>query len=206
MTTQTWIITGASRGFGRALAESALAAGDHVVAAVRRPDSVADLAAKYPDNFLIANFDARDIAAAASLVRATLDRFGQLDVLVNNAGRAVVGAVEEVSDAQLRELMDLHLFGPAALVRAALPAMRTRGAGMIVQMSSQGGRMSFPGVSAWCRCACRSGAQRSSVSRACTSVVWTRSSGGPRLPAAPTSTASRRRSGRSRVMSWPPMI
>ncbi|WP_328533500.1 SDR family NAD(P)-dependent oxidoreductase [Micromonospora zamorensis] len=149
MTTQTWIITGASRGFGRALAQSALAAGDQVVAAVRRPDSVADLAARYPDTVLVANFDARDTAASASLVRATLDRFGQLDVLVNNAGRAVVGAVEEVSDAQLRELMDLHLFGPAALVRAALPAMRSRGAGMIVQMSSQGGRMAFPGVSAY---------------------------------------------------------
>jgi len=149
MTTQTWIITGASRGFGRALAESALAAGDHVVAAVRRPESVADLAAEHPDDCLIAKFDARDVTAAADLVRATLDRFGQLDVLVNNAGRAVVGAVEEVTDAQLRELMDLHLFGPAALVRAALPAMHARGTGTIVQMSSQGGRMSYPGVAAY---------------------------------------------------------
>jgi NAD(P)-dependent dehydrogenase (short-subunit alcohol dehydrogenase family) len=149
MTTQTWIITGASRGFGRALAESALAAGDRVVAAVRNPGSVADLEAKYPGICLIAEFDVRDIAAAPDLVRGTLERFGQLDVLVNNAGRAVVGAVEEVSDAQLRELMDLHLFGPAALVRAALPAMHARGSGTIVQMSSQGGRMSFPGVAAY---------------------------------------------------------
>lgn len=149
MTTQTWIITGASRGFGRALAESALAAGDNVVAAVRRPDSVADLLTTYPDTCLITKSDARDVAAAADLVRETLDRFGRLDVLVNNAGRAVVGAVEEVGDAQLRELMDLHLFGPAALVRAALPAMRGQGTGTIVQMSSQGGRMSFPGVSTY---------------------------------------------------------
>ncbi|RVX40956.1 NADP-dependent 3-hydroxy acid dehydrogenase YdfG [Nonomuraea polychroma] len=149
MTTQTWIITGASRGFGRALAESALAAGDHVVAAVRRPESVADLQAEYPDTCLVAAFDARDIAAAADLVQEALGRFGRLDVLVNNAGRAVVGAVEEVGDAQLRELMDLHLFGPAALVRAALPVMRAQGTGTIVQMSSQGGRMSFPGVSAY---------------------------------------------------------
>src|SRR5690606_35140796 len=148
MTTQTWIITGASRGFGRALAEAALAAGDNVVAAVRRSESVADLEATYPDACLVAAFDVRDGAAAAGLVRAALDRFGRLDVLVNNAGRAVVGAVEEVSDAQLRELMELHLFGPAALVRAALPAMRERGSGTIVQMSSQGGRTSFPGVSA----------------------------------------------------------
>ncbi|TDD25302.1 SDR family NAD(P)-dependent oxidoreductase [Nonomuraea diastatica] len=149
MTTQAWIITGASRGFGRALAEAALAAGDHVVAAVRRPESVADLRVTYPDHCMTVKYDVRDVTAAADLVRDTLDRFGQLDVLVNNAGRAVVGAVEEVSDAQLRELMSLHLFGPAALVRSALPAMRARGTGTIVQMSSQGGRMSFPGVSAY---------------------------------------------------------
>ncbi|MFI6300041.1 SDR family NAD(P)-dependent oxidoreductase [Nonomuraea sp. NPDC050790] len=149
MTTQNWIITGASRGFGRALAEAALAAGDRVVAAVRRPESVADLAERHPDDLLVQAFDVRDVAAAGDLVRATLDRFGRIDVLVNNAGRAVVGAVEEVGDAALRELMDLHLFGPAALVRAALPPMRAQGAGTIVQMSSQGGRMSFPGVSAY---------------------------------------------------------
>src|SRR5690606_32098758 len=115
----------------------------------RRSESVADLEATYPDACLVAAFDVRDGAAAAGLVRAALDRFGRLDVLVNNAGRAVVGADEEVSDAQLRELMELHLFGPAALVRAALPAMRERGSGTIVQMSSQGGRTSFPGVSAY---------------------------------------------------------
>ncbi|MDI2129120.1 SDR family NAD(P)-dependent oxidoreductase [Yinghuangia seranimata] len=148
-TTQTWIITGASRGLGRALAEAALAAGDRVTAAVRRPESVADLAAAYPERCLVAEFDARDTAAADGLVRDTLERFGRLDVLVNNAGRAVVGAVEELGDAPLRELMELHLFGPAALVRAALPAMRAQGSGTIVQMSSQGGRMSFPGVSAY---------------------------------------------------------
>ncbi|GAB2442809.1 SDR family NAD(P)-dependent oxidoreductase [Nocardia tengchongensis] len=148
--TQTWIITGASKGFGRALAEAALAAGDNVVVAVRNPDGMADLAAEYSDTCLVARFDARDTHAAAGLVSATLDRFGRLDVLVNNAGRAVIGAVEEVSDAQLRDLMDLHLFGPAALVRAALPAMRGRRSGTIVQMSSQGGRVAFPGVSAYC--------------------------------------------------------
>ncbi|MGW4795070.1 SDR family NAD(P)-dependent oxidoreductase [Nonomuraea sp. NPDC004297] len=149
MTTQTWIITGASRGFGRELARAALAAGDHVVAAVREPESVRDLADAHPGAFVAAKHDVRDIAAAPVLVAAALERFGRLDVLVNNAGRAVVGAVEEVGDAQLRELMDLHLFGPAALVRAALPAMRERRAGTIVQMSSQGGRMSFPGVSTY---------------------------------------------------------
>ncbi|MFF7945162.1 SDR family oxidoreductase [Nocardia gamkensis] len=148
--TQTWIITGASKGIGRALAEAALAAGDNVVAAVRNPESVANLAAKYSDTCLLAHFDARDTHAAAGLVSTALGRFGRLDVLVNNAGRAVIGAIEEVSDTQLRDLMDLHLFGPAALVRAALPAMRGQRSGTIVQMSSQGGRVAFPGVSAYC--------------------------------------------------------
>ncbi|MFC3491342.1 SDR family NAD(P)-dependent oxidoreductase [Glycomyces rhizosphaerae] len=148
-TARTWIITGASRGLGRAIATEALAVGDNVVAAVRRPESVADLEAAHPDTFAAIAFDVRDIAAAPGLIGATLDRFGQLDVLVNNAGRAVVGAVEEIADAQLRELMDLHLFGPAALVRAALPVMRSHGTGTIVQMSTQGGRTSFPGVSTY---------------------------------------------------------
>jgi len=126
-----------------------LAAGDRVVAAVRRPESMAELEVEYPGSLMTARFDVRDADAAADLVHDALGRFGQLDVLVNNAGRAVVGAVEEVSDAQLRELMDLHLFGPAALVRAVLPAMRARGTGTIVQMSSQSGRMAFGGASAY---------------------------------------------------------
>lgn len=148
-TPQTWIITGASKGFGRALALAALTRGDRVVAAVRNPDSAADLQATYGDSVTIAEFDARDTTGAAGLIDTTIDRYGRLDVLVNNAGRAIVGAAEEVTDAQLRDLMDLHLFGPAALVRAVLPAMRAQGGGTIVQMSSQGGRMSFPGASTY---------------------------------------------------------
>jgi NAD(P)-dependent dehydrogenase (short-subunit alcohol dehydrogenase family) len=148
-TTQNWIITGASKGLGRALAESALAAGDRVVAAVRHPESMAELAETYPHRCAVLPFDARDSARADRLVAAALDRFGRIDVLVNNAGRAIVGAAEEITDGELRELMDLHLFGPAALVRAVLPGMRARHSGTIVQMSSQGGRLSFPGVSAY---------------------------------------------------------
>ncbi|GAA1321635.1 SDR family NAD(P)-dependent oxidoreductase [Pseudonocardia xinjiangensis] len=148
-TPSTWIITGATRGLGRALAESALAAGDRVVAAVRRPDAVADLAEAHPDRFVAIAADVRDTARAPEVIRTALDRFGRVDVLVNNAGRGFVGAAEEVDDATLRELMDLHLFGPAALVRAALPAMREQGSGTVVQISSQGGRMSFPGVGAY---------------------------------------------------------
>ncbi|WP_335992136.1 SDR family NAD(P)-dependent oxidoreductase [Glycomyces sp. MUSA5-2] len=149
MTQQTWIITGAARGLGRSITAAALDAGANVVAAVRRPKALADLAEAYADRLLAVPYDVTDTAAAPGLVQAALDRFGRVDVLVNNAGRAVVGAVEEVDDAQLRDLMDLHLFGPAALVRAALPAMRAQRSGTIVQMSSQGGRISFPGVAAY---------------------------------------------------------
>jgi len=109
-TPSTWIITGATQGLGRALAESALAAGDRVVAAVRRPDVVADLAAAHPDRFVTIATDVRDTARAPEVIRAALDRFGRIDVLVNNAGRGLVGAAEEVDEATLRGLMDLHLF------------------------------------------------------------------------------------------------
>jgi NAD(P)-dependent dehydrogenase (short-subunit alcohol dehydrogenase family) len=148
---QTWIITGASKGLGRSLAESALRRGDHVVAAIRDVATVADLHTTYGDSVTAVQFDATDTDTdnAHRLVDQAVNRYGRLDVLVNNAGRALIGAAEEVTDAQLRELMALHLFGPAALVRAALPVMRDQRAGTIVQMSSQGGRMSFPGASTY---------------------------------------------------------
>lgn len=91
-----------------------------------------------------------ETARAEEAVGGVVDRFGRIDVLVNNAGRGLVGAVEEASDTELRELMDLHFFGPAALLRAALPHMRSRKSGAIVQMSSMGGRLAFPGVGAYC--------------------------------------------------------
>ena len=146
---KTWIITGASRGLGRALTEAALDRGDLVVAAVRTPDTMADLAAAHGDRLTVTRCDARDTTEIAGLVDVAVDHHGRLDVVVNNAGRAIVGAAEEVTDEELRELMDLHLFAPAALVRAALPVMRAQGSGAIIQMSSQGGRLSFPGVSTY---------------------------------------------------------
>ncbi|CAM3520504.1 SDR family oxidoreductase [Mycolicibacterium frederiksbergense] len=145
----TWIITGASRGFGRAIAERALEAGDSVLAAVREPRAVAELAERYPDRLAVTAFDARKASQVGGVVEAALQRFGRVDVLVNNAGRGIIGAAEEVPDADLREALDLHLFVPAALVRAVLPTMRTQGRGTIIQMSSQGGRVSFPGAGAY---------------------------------------------------------
>lgn len=147
--TKNWIITGASSGIGRALTEAALAAGECVVAAMRRPERIADLLTAYPDALLAVRHDVRDIASAADLVATAADRFGAVDVLVNNGGVGQIGAAEEIDDRQLRDMLDQHLFGPAALVRAVLPDMREQGNGTIVQVSSQGGRVSFPGAGSY---------------------------------------------------------
>ncbi|MEU6236465.1 oxidoreductase [Kitasatospora sp. NPDC047058] len=148
-TGRVWLITGANSGFGRAIAEAALAAGDTVVAAARRPGTLDDLAAAHPDRVVPVRLDVTDQAAIAAVVADTLLWHGRIDVLVNNAGRGLIGAVEEYTDRELRELMELHFFGPAALTRAVLPHMRAQGSGAVVQLSSMGGRFSFPGVGAY---------------------------------------------------------
>jgi len=146
---RVWLITGASSGFGRAIAEAALVAGDIVVATARRADALADLVASAPDRVAAVALDVTDPDRIRAAVGEVLDRHGRVDVLVNNAGRGAIGAAEETTDAELRDLMDLHFFGPAALTRAVLPGMRERGSGAIVQMSSMGGRFTFPGVGAY---------------------------------------------------------
>jgi NAD(P)-dependent dehydrogenase (short-subunit alcohol dehydrogenase family) len=146
---RVWLITGASSGFGRAIAEAALAAGDTVVAAARRPEAMDDLVASAPDRVTALRLDVTNPDRVGSAVAEVLDKHGRVDVLVNNAGRGMIGAVEETTDDQLRDLMDLHFFGPAALTRAVLPHMRERGSGAVVQMSSMGGRFTFPGAGAY---------------------------------------------------------
>jgi NAD(P)-dependent dehydrogenase (short-subunit alcohol dehydrogenase family) len=146
---RVWLITGASSGFGRAIAEAALAAGDIVVAAARRTDALADLVTSAPERVTALALDVTDANRISAAVAEVLDRHGRVDVLVNNAGRGAIGAAEETSDRELRDLMDLHFFGPAALTRAVLPGMRERGTGAIVQMSSMGGRFTFAGVGAY---------------------------------------------------------
>ncbi|CAM5732778.1 oxidoreductase [Streptomyces fumanus] len=147
---RVWLVTGASSGFGRAITEAAVAAGDIVVAAARRTAPLDDLVAAHPDQVEALALDVTDIAAAEAAVDRVAARHGRIDVLVNNAGRGMVGAVEETTDAELRDLMDLHFFGPAALTRAALPHMRRRGSGAVVQLTSMGGRFAFAGVGAYC--------------------------------------------------------
>lgn len=146
---RTWLITGATSGLGLALAEAALRVGERVVGTARRVDRFDALRARWGERLLAVEHDVRDTGAASAVVGRALDAFGRVDVLVNNAGAGQVGAAEEIADAQLRDMLDQHLFGPAAYVRAVLPAMRERGAGAVVQMSSQGGRMSFPAVGSY---------------------------------------------------------
>ncbi|MEV7241606.1 oxidoreductase [Streptomyces sp. NPDC003236] len=146
---KVWLVTGASSGFGRAITEAALAAGDVVIGAARRPEALAGLVAAHPDQVEALRLDVTDGAAVEEAVRDVVARHGRIDVLVNNAGRTHVGAVEETTDQELRDLFELHFFGPAALVRAVLPHMRERRSGAIVQMSSMGGQMSFAGFGAY---------------------------------------------------------
>ncbi|MBV9194394.1 MAG: SDR family NAD(P)-dependent oxidoreductase [Solirubrobacterales bacterium] len=144
---RVWLITGASSGFGRALAEAALGRGDRVVATARDPGRL-NLAAD--DAVQVIALDVTDPAERLSAVDQALARFGRIDVLVNNAGRTQVGAVEETTDEELRSLFELHFFAPVALIRAVLPHMRAQGGGAIVQMSSVGGQVTAPGFGAYC--------------------------------------------------------
>ncbi|MFE2989292.1 oxidoreductase [Streptomyces sp. NPDC059262] len=146
---KVWLVTGANSGFGRAITEAAVAAGDVVVATGRNASALDDLVAAHPDQVEALTLDVTDTAGIGTAVAAVVARHGRIDVLVNNAGRGHVGAAEETTDAELRGLFDVHFFGPAALVRAVLPHMRARRSGAIVQMSSMGGQMSFAGFSAY---------------------------------------------------------
>ncbi len=148
--TRTWFITGSSAGFGRALAEAALADGDNVVATARQPHAMRALAGAAPGRMLALQLDVTDQQQREAAVAAAVDRFGAIDVLVNNAGLASVGAVEELDDTALRQLMDVMFFAPVALVQAVLPGMRQRHSGSIVQISSMGGQVSMPGFGAYC--------------------------------------------------------
>ncbi|MBV9049334.1 MAG: SDR family NAD(P)-dependent oxidoreductase [Solirubrobacterales bacterium] len=147
---RVWLITGASSGFGRALAERALAAGDVVVGAARTQRRLEELVAEGPGRFHAYALDVTDAERGRQVIDEVVTRFGRLDVLVNNAGRTQVGALEETTEPELRELFELHFFGPAALTRAALPHMRRQGGGWIVQMSSVGGQVPVAGFGAYC--------------------------------------------------------
>ena len=148
---RVWLVTGGSSGFGRAIAEAALARGDGVAATARRAGRLGDLVSGAPEGRALAvGLDLADPEGPGRVVEEVLNSFGRIDVLVNNAGHGQVGAVEETTEEELREIFDVHVFGPAALVRAVLPAMRGQRSGAIVQMSSFGGQVAYPGFGAYC--------------------------------------------------------
>jgi NAD(P)-dependent dehydrogenase (short-subunit alcohol dehydrogenase family) len=150
MSSRVWLITGSSAGFGREIAEAALRAGDRVVATARRPETLADLVAEAPDRALAVQLDVTRADQIGAAVGSALERFGQIDVLVNNAGNGSVGAVEEFEMADLRDLMDTMFFAAVELTKAVLPHMRERATGTIVQISSMGGQVAPPGFGAYC--------------------------------------------------------
>jgi NAD(P)-dependent dehydrogenase (short-subunit alcohol dehydrogenase family) len=146
------IVTGASRGIGRGIAEVLARRGAHIVAAARADNAAAtvDAIQGAGGSAETASLDVTDSDSVETLVEAVLTRHGRIDVLVNNAGRTQVGALEETTEDELRYLFELHFFGPAALTRAVLPHMRRQGGGAVIQMSSVGGQVTAPGFSAYC--------------------------------------------------------
>jgi NAD(P)-dependent dehydrogenase (short-subunit alcohol dehydrogenase family) len=150
MTTQTWFITGSSRGFGRALTVAALEAGDQVVATARKPDQLDDLVQKYGDRVLPVALDVTDRAAAVTAIDAAMARFGRIDVVVNNAGYANVAAVEHMPEDDFRQQFDTNFWGVYNVSTAVLPVLKSQGAGTIVQFSSIGGRVGgTPGLGSY---------------------------------------------------------
>ncbi len=143
---KTWFITGTSRGFGREWAKAALERGDQVAATARAPEALNDLARGHGERLLPIQLDVTDRAAAFRAVKAAHQHFGRLDVVVNNAGYGLFGAVEEVSEAEARAQMETNFFGALWVTQAALPCLRQQGGGHILQVSSIGGVAAFPGL------------------------------------------------------------
>jgi len=134
-----WFITGASRGFGRRMVQAALAAGDSVIATARRPEAVTEAFPDAGDGLFVHALDVADQAQAEAAVAAGVERFGGVDVVINNAGYGVFGAVEEVSDDEVRAIFDTNVFGLLNVTRAVLPTLRAQGSGRIVNIGSSAG-------------------------------------------------------------------
>ncbi|QNI37748.1 oxidoreductase [Edaphobacter albus] len=142
---RVWFITGSSTGFGRLLAEEVLKTGDVVVATARKVEQVADLEVQYPERALALALDVTNQQQVNAAVAKTLERFGRVDVLVNNAGYGVAGAIEEVSDTELRPMYEANVFGLLRVTRAFLPQLRKQRSGHILNLSSIGGLTAGPG-------------------------------------------------------------
>lgn len=141
---KSWFITGAGRGFGREFAVAALDRGDRVAATARNTDALKDLVDIYGDAIIPLSLDVTDRAAVLSAVATAHERLGGLDVVVNNAGYGLFGTVEEITEQQLRDQLEVNLFGVLHVTQAVLPILREQGSGHIVQISTVGGIAAFP--------------------------------------------------------------
>jgi NAD(P)-dependent dehydrogenase (short-subunit alcohol dehydrogenase family) len=146
MATKTWFITGTSRGFGREWAAAALGRGDRVAATARDPRTLDELAQEHGDALLTMELDVTDRDAVFETVRRAHEHFGQLDIVVNNAGYGQFGMVEELSEKEARDQIETNLFGALWVTQAALPFLRAQGHGHFLQVSSIGGISAFPGI------------------------------------------------------------
>jgi NAD(P)-dependent dehydrogenase (short-subunit alcohol dehydrogenase family) len=146
---RVWLITGCSSGFGQAFAQAVIVHGDQLVATARNVEQIATLESAHPDQVRVLALDVTNIQQAQAASTATLDAFGHIDVLVNNAGYGLFGTFEELSDEQIHQQMEANLFGAMNVTRAVLPAMRAQGSGHLVQMSSLGGQVGFPRSAAY---------------------------------------------------------
>ncbi|SDW77035.1 Short-chain dehydrogenase [Arthrobacter sp. cf158] len=141
----TWLITGCSTGLGRALAQAVLARGDNAVITARDASTLQELTAQFPTTALAVALDVTKQSQVDAAVQQAQERFGSVDVLVNNAGYGYRAAIEEGDDADVRTLFDTNVFGPVAMIKAVLPGMRSQRSGAIVNISSIGARISPPG-------------------------------------------------------------
>ena len=147
--TKIWLVTGAGSGLGWEVARAALERGETVLLADRRTEGAAELVTAYAERAIRVEMDVTNQAQVDHAVAEAIRRFGRIDVLVNAAGRGHIGSVEDTSESDLRSLMELTFFGPVRLTKAVLPHMRAHRAGAIVQISSQAGQMSVPGMSSY---------------------------------------------------------
>ncbi|MFS2150939.1 SDR family oxidoreductase [Rhizobium sp. Rhizsp42] len=144
---KTWFITGTSSGLGREMTEQLLSRGDSVVATVRRADQLDALQAQYGERLVVLTLDILDTAGIRSAVADAFQRMGRIDVVVSNAGYGLFGAAEELDDAQIDQQIATNLTGSIQLIRAVLPHLRQQGGGRIMQVSSEGGQITYPNFS-----------------------------------------------------------
>ncbi len=149
-TPKIWFITGASRGFGRVWTEAILKRGDKVAAAARKLDSIADFKEKYGDNVLTLELDVTNHAQVKKAVEQAHAHFGKLDIVFNNAGYSLVGTIEEASVDEVRAMFETNVYGPMAVIQAALPLLRKQGGGHIIGTSSNLGHVTLPVIGYYC--------------------------------------------------------